>query len=285
MAGPSHAIVGDVLSRAAGTRAADHNRIGGADHGDRFAAGPVWMCTPRKVLAVTVDGESGELRTRRLPGDDRRGGGVLRARCRARRAWPMRRGRPGSGWRARCSAAGHRVRGRGAGQDRAARAGPRQDRPRDAERLVRLLMIGGLHAVRVPSGEEEALRDLVRAREDVRGDLMRARQRLGKLLLRHDVRYEDAGQRVDGAPPRLAGDDRARRARRAGDAARLPRRDRRARHPPRRARGDDRRAGARLAVGADGRAAALPARHRHALGGRAVRRDRRLRALRARRRS
>ena len=52
-------------------------------------------------------------------------------------------------------------------------------------------MIDGLHPVRVPSSEEEALRDLVRAREDVRGDLMRARQRLSKLLLRHDVRYED----------------------------------------------------------------------------------------------
>jgi transposase len=52
-------------------------------------------------------------------------------------------------------------------------------------------MIGGLHPVRVPSAEEEALRDLVRAREDIRGDLMRARHRLSKLLLRHDVRYED----------------------------------------------------------------------------------------------
>ena len=45
---------------------------------------------------------------------------------------------------------------------------PAQDRVktdrRDAERLVRLLMVDGLHAVRVPSGEEEALRDLVRAR-------------------------------------------------------------------------------------------------------------------------
>src|SRR5882757_3003424 len=44
---------------------------------------------------------------------------------------------------------------------------PAQDRVktdrRDAERLVRLLMIGGLHAVRVPSDQEEALRDLVRA--------------------------------------------------------------------------------------------------------------------------
>jgi transposase len=56
--------------------------------------------------------------------------------------------------------------------------------------VLRLLMIDGLHAVRVPSTQEEALRDLVRAREDVRGDLMRARHRLGKLLLRHDVRFE-----------------------------------------------------------------------------------------------
>lgn len=62
---------------------------------------------------------------------------------------------------------------------------------RDAERLVRLLMIGGLHQVRVPSASEEALRDLVRAREDIRGDLMRSRHRLNKLLLRHGVRYDD----------------------------------------------------------------------------------------------
>jgi transposase len=60
---------------------------------------------------------------------------------------------------------------------------------RDAERLLRLLMIDGLHPVRVPSTEEEALRDLVRAREDIRGDLMRARHRMSKLLLRHDVRF------------------------------------------------------------------------------------------------
>jgi transposase len=61
---------------------------------------------------------------------------------------------------------------------------------RDAERLLRLLMIDGLHAVRVPSTQEEALRDLVRAREDIRGDLMRARHRMSKLLLRHDVRFD-----------------------------------------------------------------------------------------------
>ena len=62
---------------------------------------------------------------------------------------------------------------------------------RDAERLVRLLMIGALQPVRVPSPSEEGLRDLIRAREDARGDLMRARHRLSKLLLRHDVRFDE----------------------------------------------------------------------------------------------
>jgi transposase len=62
---------------------------------------------------------------------------------------------------------------------------------RDAEHLVRLLLAGRLHAVRVPGPEEEALRDLVRAREAVRMDLMRARHRLSKLLLRHGIRFDD----------------------------------------------------------------------------------------------
>ena len=53
---------------------------------------------------------------------------------------------------------------------------------RDAERLARLLRLGELVAVRVPEPHEEAARDLVRAREDARGDLMRARHRLSKLL-------------------------------------------------------------------------------------------------------
>jgi transposase len=62
---------------------------------------------------------------------------------------------------------------------------------RDAELLVRLLLAGKLHPVRVPGDEEEALRDLVRAREAVRVDLMRARHRLSKLLLRHGIRFDD----------------------------------------------------------------------------------------------
>ena len=62
---------------------------------------------------------------------------------------------------------------------------------RDAEHLVRLLLAGKLHAVRVSGDEEEALRDLVRAREAVRLDLMRCRHRLSKLLLRHGIRFDD----------------------------------------------------------------------------------------------
>lgn len=61
---------------------------------------------------------------------------------------------------------------------------------RDAERLARLLRLGELVAVRVPAPHEEAARDLVRAREDARGELMRARHRLSKLLLRHGLVYE-----------------------------------------------------------------------------------------------
>lgn len=61
---------------------------------------------------------------------------------------------------------------------------------RDAERLARLLRLGEVVPVRVPDPVEEAARDLVRAREDARGDLMRARHRLSKLLLRHGLVYE-----------------------------------------------------------------------------------------------
>jgi transposase len=56
---------------------------------------------------------------------------------------------------------------------------------RDAELLVRLLMAGSLRPIHVPSVTQEAARDLVRARGALRQDLMRARHRVSKLLLRH----------------------------------------------------------------------------------------------------
>jgi transposase len=58
---------------------------------------------------------------------------------------------------------------------------------RDAERLLRLWRAGELSVVRVPSPPEEAFRDLIRAREDARGDLMRQRHRLSKFLLRREI--------------------------------------------------------------------------------------------------
>ena len=106
----------------------------------------------------------------------------------------MRPGRPGSGWRASWRRRGG-VRDRGAGQDRAGAAGSRQDR--SARRGAARPAVDGRRAAsgRGPVDEEEALRDLVRAREDLRGDLMRARHRVGKLLLRHDLRFD--GQQLD----------------------------------------------------------------------------------------
>ena len=146
-----------------------------------------------KVVAATVDSESGELSVHRLPGDT----GQVAAFC-AGLPGPTRvayeAGPTGFGLARALQAAGIESVVAAPGKiERPAQDRVKTDR-RDAERLVRLLMIGGLHAVRVPSGQEEALRDLVRAREDVRGDLMRARHRMGKLLLRHDVRYDGAGE-------------------------------------------------------------------------------------------
>src|ERR687891_424894 len=147
-----------------------------------------------KVVAVTVDGESGELAAHRLSGDT----GEVVAFC-AGLPGPVKvayeAGPTGFGLARALEAAGVECVVAAPGKiERPAQDRVKTDR-RDAERLVRLLMVGGLHPVRIPSGEEEALRDLVRAREDIRGDLMRARHRLGKLLLRHDVRYAGDGER------------------------------------------------------------------------------------------
>jgi len=54
---------------------------------------------------------------------------------------------------------------------------------------VSALRLNEIVEVVLPDAEQEAARDLVRAREDVRGDLMRARHRLSKLLLRHGIVY------------------------------------------------------------------------------------------------
>ncbi|MCA1700927.1 MAG: IS110 family transposase [Actinobacteria bacterium] len=64
---------------------------------------------------------------------------------------------------------------------------------RDALKLARLHAAGQLRPIVVPLPELEALRDLVRAREDLRGDLMGARHRIGKLLLRRGLVWDGPG--------------------------------------------------------------------------------------------
>ena len=60
---------------------------------------------------------------------------------------------------------------------------------RDALALARLSRAGELSAVWVPDQEQEAMRDLTRAREDMKALELKARQRLGAFLLRHGRVY------------------------------------------------------------------------------------------------
>jgi transposase len=64
---------------------------------------------------------------------------------------------------------------------------------RDALKLARLHAAGQLRAVVVPEPAYEALRDLVRCREDLRGDLMACRHRITKLLLRRGLVWTGPG--------------------------------------------------------------------------------------------
>ncbi len=143
----------------------------------------------RSSVASVLEAASGEVRTLRVP-----------TRCEETVAWlqtlsgPVRvayeAGPTGYGLARACAAAG--IACTVAAPSKIPRASGdrvKTDR-RDAERLVRLLRLGELVAVRVPDPFEEAARDLVRARADARADLMRARHRLSKLLLRHGLVYE-----------------------------------------------------------------------------------------------
>lgn len=145
----------------------------------------------RSVLASVLDAASGELRTMRVSPRSEETVAWLRELPQPVRA-AYEAGPTGYGLARACSKAG--IACTVAAPSKIPRApGDRvkTDR-RDAERLARLLRLGELVAVRVPDPVEEAARDLVRAREDARGDLMRARHRLSKLLLRHGLAYEGA---------------------------------------------------------------------------------------------
>jgi transposase len=74
---------------------------------------------------------------------------------------------------------------------------------RDAVQLARLARSGDLTAVSVPKVEDEAMRDLTRAREDTISDLKDAKVRRKAFLLRHDIPLCGPGQWGPG-PPEMA---------------------------------------------------------------------------------
>ncbi|TQM01642.1 transposase [Pseudonocardia kunmingensis] len=142
----------------------------------------------RSVVACGLDGVTGELSERRLTPDHAELLGWLQAL-------------PGpvevvyeagpTGFGLARFLTGRGVRCRVAAPSRLQR--PSGDRvktdKRDARHLARLLHLEEIVSIAVPSVEQEAARDLVRAREDVRCDLMSARHRLSKLLLRQGIVY------------------------------------------------------------------------------------------------
>ena len=143
-----------------------------------------------KIVAAVLDAETGELEFFRFSGDVSQAAGFCAGLPRPVRA-AYEAGPTGYGLARELARRGvDCVVAAPSKIPRAAGDRVKTDR-RDAELLVRLLLAGKLHPVRVPGLEEEALRDLVRAREAVRVDLMRARHRLSKLLLRHGVRFDE----------------------------------------------------------------------------------------------
>lgn len=83
---------------------------------------------------------------------------------------------------------------------------------KDAELLARCLIAGSLHSVVVPPMQVEAARELTRAHDACRRDLMNARHRVSKMLLRHGRVY----------PPELSSWTQAHRRWLAGQQFREP---------------------------------------------------------------
>jgi transposase len=142
----------------------------------------------RSVVACGLDGETGELSERRLMAEP---GEIL--------AWITKLPAPVAvTYEAGPTGYGLARFLLGAGIDCRVAAPSKLQRPsgdrvktdlRDARHLARLLHLGEVVAVTIPSVEQEAARDLVRAREDARQDLMSARHRVSKLLLRQGIVY------------------------------------------------------------------------------------------------
>ena len=145
----------------------------------------------RSAAAAAIDTVTGEVIERRLGGDY--GSVVDLARRLEAGHGPLRityeAGPTGFGLARDLAAAGLTV--QVAAPSRLLRpAGQRVKTDRtDAMLLARLTINDDIVAVRVPTMSQESARDLVRARDDARADLMRARHRLSKMMLRRGWVY------------------------------------------------------------------------------------------------
>src|ERR1700716_2815817 len=137
----------------------------------------------RESTFAVFDQSTGEVQTRRVVGRPHELLPWLRAVARPARM-VYEAGPTGYGLPRRARGAGVELRLWAAGRTRRPPADRVKTDKRDAIRLARLLAAGELTLVTIPSVEREQLRDLVRCREDIRVDLMRARHRIGGFLLR-----------------------------------------------------------------------------------------------------
>ena len=234
----------------------------------------------RASMVAIFDQATGEVVTRRVAGRPHELLGVLREIPRPARM-VYEAGPTGYGLARRARAEGIELAVCAPGRTERPPADRVKTDKRDAIRLARLLAAGELTLVTIPSVEREQLRDLVRCREDIRVDLMRARHRLGKFLLRREIYWEGPGEawsrkhRSWLTSVRFA--DQASRATLAdylhAHDVLIARRDQ--------VEAELAQARAQRTVRAHGRAAQMPARDRHALRARAVRRDRRVGAVRS----
>jgi len=142
----------------------------------------------RSIAAAAIDGVTGELVKRRLaPAHD----AVLEwmTRLPGPVAATYEAGPTGFGLARAIRASGVRCEVAAPSKIRRAAGERVKTDARDAVLLARLLRMDEIVSVRVPTVTQEAARDLVRAREDTRLDLMRVRHRISKLLLRHGHVY------------------------------------------------------------------------------------------------
>jgi transposase len=167
--------------------------MGGVDRAERYALGGLDVHARATAVAGFDD----------VTGDGSRAGSTgarwKRSRCCAscpgRSARCMRRARRATGWSG--------ARGRRASRWRSARRGSierrpgdrTQDRPARRDPTGGLFAAGDLRLVWIPGEEQEQLRDLVRCREDLRADLMRARHRLQTFSLRRERYFSGPGGR------------------------------------------------------------------------------------------